>query len=180
MKTKRKPKVKAPALPVLQVVFAELANSFESDTRTDGTIFYKIKADAPDWVTGGKGDGFKLMQNVHEALDDRLPDDWVYGAAEYIASKFTEYPVESISEMFDNLHEIVDGYVDVYNSELVKWLASNLNNAALCDEAVEEFGYDKDRGIFGMIAAGQYHTLELIGSMLLTAVREEVEAREDS
>ena len=47
---------------------------------------------------------------------------------------------------------------------LVEWLGSNLNRGGYCDEAVSELGFDEGRGVFGLLALGQYwEALEVFG-----------------
>jgi hypothetical protein len=63
---------------------------------------------------------------------------------------------EDIDALEDSLHELADATVDIYNQGLTEWLASDINNAFDVDEAINEYGWDSERGIFGAIAMGQY------------------------
>lgn len=162
----------------IQAVAKELADAFTTDTRNDGTTFHKFADDAPEWITEKNEDGAYLSHRIHQAIDGRLPDDWVYEHASYIADRLTEF--EDIDAMRDAAYEIAGNLVDVYSSARLKWLASNLNNVALCDEAVEEIGYDKEQGILGMIAAGQLKALEALAMALVTEIENEATRREET
>ena len=160
--------------PTIKELIAQIYDSFEKDTRTDGKEFYKLKADAPHWLSNE----YRFMNKMHEALDDRLPDDWVYEATRDIALNLSDYgDDDSTIEYFrDKMSEIARDMVDVYNSDLTAWLASHLYNIALVDEALEDFGFDKDSGIISAISIGQERAYERIGDALLSAVEAEDES----
>ena len=151
-----------------QSVATELAQSFVSDKREDGTTFYKIKDDAPDWLG-------EISHKFHEAVDDRFPDDWIYEQAERLAGLIAEK--DDADEARDCTGEWADSGVDVYNADLTKWLASHLANISLCDEAVEEIGVGNAGGIIGMIQSGQYMAIDRIAHALINAIESELESR---
>ena len=135
----------------------------EAEEKRD--TFYRLKDDVPAWI----GE-HRLMRKVHEALDGRFPDDWVFEQAAHIASHLSGYA--NAEDAKDAVSEIADGLVDVYNTDRAQWLASNLDNAALVDEAISEFGYNSDSGIFGVIGAGQYMALERITNALIDQIEQ--------
>lgn len=53
----------------------------------------------------------------------------------------------------DILTEIADNNVDLYNYDLLQWVANDSYNIAYCDEAKDELGAD---GLIAMIQGGQY------------------------
>ncbi len=153
-----------------KTVTGELSEAFESFKRNNGKTAYKRKDDCPDWITSD------LMLQFHQALDDRLPSDWVYETVMHLASSFEERDsIEDIED--DSLHEIVDGQVDVYYSHLTDWLASHNGNLCLVDEACEELGRPDDTS--KAIQLGQYMAIERIARAMLEAIGEEIEERED-
>jgi hypothetical protein len=111
---------------------------------------------------------------VHKAIDDRLPNDWIYDKAAAIASSLSEY--DSLEAMRDAVSEIADGEVDIYNADRSAWLASHLNNAFLVDDAVKELG-QSEQGTFGNIGIGQYVACERIAYALIEEIENEVENR---
>jgi hypothetical protein len=134
--------------------------------------FTKLKDDRAEWL---KGDNkYRFMRELHEALDDRLPDDWVYQHASLIADRLTEY--DDADAAREAVAEIADSLVDVYNADRSKWLASHLNNAFLVDEACSELGWPDD--IFKAIGYGQYRALENIANKMIELVEAEMENRE--
>jgi hypothetical protein len=116
---------------------------FERAERQDGESFIRVKQDAPEWVT-------QLVMNAH---GDFLPDDWRYDCIRAVLGDIADNEPDDLDEF---AAEFADGQVDVYNGARTAWLASNLNRAAYCDEAAEEFGYDSEQGVFGLIGLGQY------------------------
>lgn len=153
-----------------RTVIEELSEAFECDTRANGESFFRLKDDAPDWIDS---------HAFHAAVDDRLPCDWVYEKAAHIADNFTGYDCEDADELRDHIGEIADGLVDVYNADRLRWLAANLYNAALVDEACDELG-GSDADTFTRIGYGQYMAIERIAYALLDAAAEEAEERESS
>jgi|GEM_PF-2472230 hypothetical protein len=154
-----------------RTVLEELITAFTSDTRDDGTVLYKFRDDAPSWCNP------ELMQGIHAAVDDRFPDDWVYETAAHVADNLTGYDVEDGDAARDILHEVVDGLVDVYNADRLRWLASQLNNALLCDEAAEEFGHKGD--MFEQIAQGQALAIDRIANAVIQAIETEAGNRDE-
>ena len=122
---------------------------FDHIKRGDETITV-LKENAPE----------ELKQAIHNAHGDRLPDDWIYDKFESILSNLSEYPVDNAGKLDDYRHEIVDGLVDIYNSELTAWLADGLDNIAIVDEAVAELGAPE--GVIKSIQWGQYKKLDEI------------------
>jgi hypothetical protein len=156
---------------------ATLENAIREGEEARAT-FYRICDTAPAWIKQDYSLGNNLMNRAHEALDDRLPDDWVYEIAAHVAEAFTEYDFDTIDELRDKVSEIADSEIDVYNSDRLQWLASHLGNADLVDTAVQEFGYDNSTGIVGAIGIGQYYAIERIAGALIDAIEAEVEKRD--
>jgi len=158
-----------------QTVRDELQAAFEPFTRKNEPEkrCYRLREDAPPWLQGSD-----VMLAVHKALDDRFPDDWVYEQAAAVADALYDLDAEDEDAAREALHEIADGLVDVYNADRVKWLAQNLYNAALVDDAVGELG-GGDEDTFTRIGYGQYMATERIGDALITAITDEAAERED-
>ena len=161
---------------MFQLVAEELNKAFISDTRADGTKFYKLADDAPEWLQGSE---FSLA--CHKALDDRFPDDWVYEQMYFLADYICQY--ETADAARDAMGEIADGMVDVYNTERTKWLAMHLNNADLCNEAARELGFEfrpDENGILELIGMGQYIAIERIGNAMIELIEQEANDRDDA
>lgn len=146
------------------------ADSFETGTRTSNNkVFYRLSPDAPDWID---------MRAIHAAVDGkgvRMPDDWIYEHTYRVATSLTEY-----DDPEENVSEVADGLVDVYNHERAAWLAaSHLANGALVDEAVEEMHMPKDATIYERIAGGQMLALERIAYAVLEQCQNAADDEED-
>lgn len=168
----------------LQTILTELNDAFVQDKRNDGTVFWKLKEDAAPWLKAEDDTGNNFIFRVHDALDDRLPDDWVYEKMAELAQKFTEYDFDSVDELRDNyLSEIIDSLVDVYNMDRARWLASHLNNQALCDEAAEEYNFveqctiEHGLSISDLMGQGQYLAIDRIAQAMVSEIEAEIEAR---
>lgn len=143
--------------------------------------FYKIREGAPKWIWDYENVEDKLMFRVHKAIDDRLPDDWIYEQAAHVADRFTHYDFKTADDLRDLAFEIADSLVDVYNTDRLRWLASNLDNVTLVDEAIIgyeiDFHGDNATGILGAIGAGQILAIERIALALIDAIEAEAEKR---
>lgn len=146
-----------------RLVAEELSAAFEHN---------QIKSNAPDWLQGSD-----VMLAIHKAVDDRMPDDWVYESTASIAETLTGYDFDDADEAREHIHEIADGMVDVYNADRTAWLGSHLLNAYLCDEATKESG-TADTDMFQRIGLGQYLALDRIGQELVNQIEAEADSRE--
>lgn len=164
-------------MSAFMTVLKEFAAAFKRDKRNDGTEFYTLRDDAPAWLQGDAGR--TIMREIHEALDDRLPNDWVYETAASVADTLTGYDLDDADDARENLHEVADGAVDVYNADRSKWLADHLSNAALVDEACSELGCEPDADTFTRIGLGQYLAITRIGGAVIDAVEAEADSREE-
>ena len=80
-------------------------------------VYYSIKDDHPDKE--------HIRQDlIYPLHDDESPNDWRYDTIHTLLSDFLEY--EDRQEIEDHIHEIVDGSVDVYNADLLKWVQEDL------------------------------------------------------
>ena len=60
------------------------------------------------------------------------------------------------------MYEIVDGLVDVYNADLVRWVGENLNRGL-----VESDLADGQENVFGLIRLAQYEVINQMAYQLL-------------
>ena len=157
-----------------QAVAQELVDAIIKDKRDDGSVFFKLKDPAPGWISDRE-----VAHKCHQALDDRLPDDWVYviisGAADVIAG----CDDDDIDLDNDLQHEIAEILTDHAISDLTKWLASHNLNVDLVDEYVKESGNgDGEEGIAATIRGAQNRAITEIVRQLLELIIEEAEGRE--
>lgn len=151
----------------LHEIATEAESYFESRKRGEETIIV-TKDDAPDWVT----------DLCHDAHGDMMPDDWRYDAIHSAVSLIAESGADDESDLEDRDHEFADGQVDIYTSDRLRWLASNLDRTAYVDEARSEFG-GEDSDVTEQIGMGQYmEASEIWGSVVRSLVSEQ-ESRED-
>jgi hypothetical protein len=96
-------------------------------------------------------------------LEDRHPT-WVYDMVYAVHDKGKWFPddikYDYIVAALDLFSEGVDPdepqiEPDVYNSDLIKWLASHGNRTTYVDEAVSNFGWDENGGVISALSNGQ-------------------------
>jgi hypothetical protein len=145
----------------------QLAASFETAKRNDDQEFTRLKEDAPSWAS-------EAVRIAHGDL--LLPDDWRYNAVSEVASAIAD--LDEDADFDDERQERVDGLVDIYNADLLAWVSSLLTRACYCDEAVEEYGYPRDEGLFKVLQYGQFREYEEIWDQLLGFLKEKAEEDE--
>ena len=127
---------------------------------------YKQRGDENICVFNNKASQ-DLKDSVYEAHGDLMPDDWIFNIYESILSDLINYDIETIEDIEDIRHEIVDGLIDIYNGELTSWLNSNLYFAEYVNEAKREFGASEEADIYNDIQLGQYKAIDEIFSYVI-------------
>lgn len=140
----------------LQKLAAVLSDCLEEKERENGKKFLCIK----DGLK--KSTKEKVRNLIHAAHNDGefLPDDFRYGMAAKALSLIAGGELDG-----ENLYEIADQEVDVYNSDLLKWVSSNLSRSEYVNEAVSEYGWPGD--IMAAIVMGQSKEIEEIFGAVL-------------
>lgn len=138
------------------------AESFELKTRDNGDKFYCHKDNAPKWC----------IDITHAAHGDMMPDDYKY--------QFAHGAANALYEAEGDLDAAISSIEpDCYNSDLLKWVASNLSRAEYVNDAFKEFGQG-DLDLFAAIGWGQYaeanEVLNIVASELENIDLDNVEA----
>jgi hypothetical protein len=106
-------------MKTIQEFASEASNYMTTDTRPDGSTFWKTTDNCPDWVSD-------LVRSAHGEM---MPDDYLY--------RWTAYALEAFSSYDDPERAIDDISPDVYNWDLLNWVSSNLWRMGYVDEAME-------------------------------------------
>ena len=115
--------------PTVQNLAGEALSYFTTAHRADGTPFWLLTDNAPEWV----------RDLCHKAHGNMMPDDWRYN-----------FVVSALNALDDGDAE--PGEPSVYTHELTGWLHSRTDRYAYVDDAVEEYGAAV--GIIGAITMG--------------------------
>lgn len=179
----------------LTTILNEIADAFRKDKRNDGTEFYRLKDGVDDngcadWLLldASVCDVGSFMLRIHSAVDDRGPDDWVYEHTYRMAQSLAEsceYHTRRSDGEWDAdeaVEQAADVLTDVYTMDRLKWLAMNLHNFVMVDEACEEMQYslNPDAGISDRIAIGQSEVLRRIGQAIISEAQQELARREEA
>ena len=148
-----------------------LLDAFTSNTRSQDCVdrgmnktYYMIKEDHADRE--------EIQQNlIYPLHDDELPNDWRYSIIYYLLSDFVD--CEDRNETEDRIHEIVDGLVDVYNADRIKWVQEDLNRGYV----ESEFTTGKE-SIFELIGLAQYEVISQMAYQLLDYIDNNAEEEE--
>lgn len=118
-------------------------DSLEQRERSDGSKFYCLKDDAPEW----------MQEACRAAHGDMMPNDWtyrlIYRMADYIASSLEADSSSCIDEI---IADGADYAIPDYNSERLDWLSSHGSRVDLLDDFLSDCG-DPKLGV--MVAIGE-------------------------
>lgn len=121
----------------IQSLAKELYDDLETAQRPNGGDFLRLKDGHPQW----------MQDVIRTAHSDLMPDDWRY--------KFIEDACQAIIEHEDDRDSAYESLeADIYNHDLLQWLASNLSRIGYCDDAAQDFGIS-DGSIINIIQWGQ-------------------------
>jgi len=103
-----------------------------------------------------------LIQPLH---DEEWPNDWRYSTIYFLLLDFIE--CEDRNQIEDRIFEIVDGLVDVYNADRIRWVGENLNRGL-----VESDLATGGENIFELIGLAQYEVISQMAYQLLDYIDE--------
>ena len=157
-------------MTTIQTLAASMFAALIEKPRDNGESFYSFKDGSPEWFTD-------ISSTAH---GDMMPDDWRYSIMRDCLSSIADADAdESPDDLRDCISEWADSDTDVYNGQLANWLSSNLARGNFVDEAIDEYGWPKDRGIYGALALGQLLEREEVYSLLISALAEHADTISD-
>jgi len=148
-----------------------LLDAFTTSTRSQEQVdrgmnktYYMIKEDHVD--------AEEIRQNlIYPLHDEEWPNDWRYSIIHWLLSDFVD--CENRCEIEDRIHEIVDGLVDVYNADRIKWVQEDLNRGY-----VESDLATGKEDIFQLIGLAQYEVINQMAYQLLDYIDSNKEEEE--
>lgn len=157
----------------LQAVAQELAEAFETRTRSDSNPFVCLKDEAHGtWIQ-------KAIQDAHE---EEMPNDSIYAMCEQVAEAISEEIADAVDweDMSEiELHERLDSLVPVYTHELKQWLLDNPNADASIETGIEAGVIVTDQdgfSLFRVLSGGYYYQLDAIAGTLCNAIQAQYES----
>jgi hypothetical protein len=131
---------------------------FDSGTReATGKSFVFLPDNAPA----------ELREAVQKAHGDKLPNDWIYDTFADLLCKITEYDCDTIEQLEEYRHEIVDSYVDIYTHDLTLWLHEQQALDHL-SQVMAEHSYSEEDGAWQVLARTQFYAIDEIMSEIVT------------
>lgn len=91
-------------------------------------------------------DGFKvslkdgapesLLNSIMEAHGERMPSNWIWNTYYDLLSTLGDYTIKNEEELGEASDEAIDSCVDIYTSDLTKWLGEHSANVEYLTEAI--------------------------------------------
>ena len=130
---------------------------FETGERQNGESYVFLKDNAPQ----------ELKDAIQQAHGERLPDNFIYQTFLRLLESIEDFG--EIEDYEDVRHEIVDGLVDPYTSNLTKWLNDSNLNVHYLTEAMEEGAEDG----FQLLMVAQYKAIDEIYSSVVSLLEKQ-------
>ena len=108
----------------------------------------------------------EILDNlIYKLHDEEWPNDWRYSTIYWLLLDFVD--CEDRNQIEDRMYEIVDGLVDVYNADRIRWVGENLNRGL-----VESDLATGQENIFELIGLAQYEVINEMAYQLLDYIDE--------
>jgi hypothetical protein len=139
------------------------ADFLKSIDVNDGSTRIVLKTDINDTENAPQ----ELQDAIRAAHGDKMPNDFIYATFADLLQRVTDYDVDTVDDLQEYVHEIVDGYVDIYTHDLLQWLASDVDNLEYLAQAAQD-GWTVDDGTWQLLARAQYYAIEEVMQHVLS------------
>lgn len=148
----------------LKELTQQFIDGFVKDTRVNGEE-YTYSNSGIEWHGAA----------IRAAHGGMMPDDTRYKMIVECLESICYSITDTTTQDFDDIEvsENVNSLVDIYNNELLLWLASALSRSFYCDEAAEQGFINEDATMFERISAGQFMEYEEIFYSLIDSIKTE-------
>ena len=113
----------------------------------------------------------KFRDMIHGT--DFMPDDYRFSMTVSLLERMLEYEFDTIDDLREFDHEIIDSQVDIYNHDLIKWLASHGLRQGYCDDAMENLGFEVS-SFSHILQSGQYLEIQELFNGIIEYINSEV------
>lgn len=108
-----------------------------------------------------------LYEAIRKAHGDSFPKDFIYSTFLDCLQRLSEYEINSNEKLEDVRNEVVDSMVDIYTHDLIKWLASDINNVYYLTQAIDEF---ECRDGFKALSMAQYLAIDEVMGYVIALI----------
>lgn len=136
-------------------------SSFSKEEREDGSSFYVLSADSPEW----------MRDAVRFSHDGELPNDSRYELIRDALSSLCDNCYEDADSAREDAAEIALSLLPTYTGDLLTWFSDRPSRLQDCDDAREESGYSPET-IYNALAAGFLHSAESTIFSLIEEIEE--------
>jgi hypothetical protein len=137
-----------------QIKADELMTFFVFKKRNDGSEFYSLIDNAPEYLT----------ELVHNAHNDFMPDDYKYEFIYDALDIIRDYEDE------DYYYEGLDNYTECHTAKLLTWLASNINRMNYLEDVINNMFPAGNVKIFDALMGAQYTEREEVLNSVLSSI----------
>lgn len=131
-------------------IIEDTLKHFEWKKLDDGRRIVVFKEGTPE----------ELRSSVYGAHDGNMPNDWIFEAYHSILERLGNYTIEGLEYLEEIRGEVVDAEVDVYNADLITWLANYTQSLEYVTEAIQDGSIDGDIDGAQLLAIAQGRALD--------------------
>jgi hypothetical protein len=151
----------SPPMASFSAAAALLSSSFEKREREDGSSYWALQADSPDW----------LRSAVMLAHENELPSDSRYELIRDAAVALSDGSFSDEDEAREALYELSTDLCSLSSYELLQWFSANLSRLSDCDEALDEMGSSVS-SVSDALELGYRRAAENVLSVLISEIEE--------
>jgi len=134
-------------------------NDFEPVTKNNGSKIWVLKDSASK----------KLEKSIYDAHEGSYPNDYIYSTYLCILENLLNYDINSVDDIDDIRHELIDSMVCLYTHDLTEWLHSDISNVYYLDIAINEYGCKSG---FELLATAQYISIDEVFEYVFDLLRD--------
>ena len=144
----------------IQELARQASDNLTWNERSNGGKYCFFKDGSPKWM--------KEMAYKAHKIDDVLPNDYIYS--------FISEALDVICDSDNPEEAIYEIEPDIYNSDLLLWVGSNLSFSCWVDGVLQEGLIGKECGLFNVLMQAQARHKQAIASCVLNELQAELDA----
>jgi len=112
----------------------------------------------------------KLLDAIQSMHDGHLPTNWIFDTTLSLIDSLSQYDFETLEDLEDVRHEIVDGCIDIYHHDLLEW---QKQFSEYTEQASDEGLIGESSDISAQIQAGQFMKIDSMFCEIISLLEEE-------
>ena len=138
--------------------------NLKQSTREDGSQFFALHEDAPDW----------MREALFACHDDEHPNDWRFSTVKQLAESLSQYAYAE--EAREHTAELADDMSTMSHYQLFMWYADCPSRASYVDQYKGDFGTEASEDVMSDLSLGYWYAIEQMLGILINHIEDQLEA----